>query len=294
VDSRAPEPRQQDDREGDNVALNLGGIIRLTYAVKNDLGVLVNPTTATLTIIQPDGTTAAGTTVTLPPAVTGNLVYDFTTTQAGLHSVHWATTVPSTAEDDLFIAERPASMLVSVDEAVAHLRASGVLTSDSDREQLQWLCSAATDAVERDLGRVFTRRTFTEVYDGGDVAIVLRQSPVISITSVTDSAVGLSAADYTLDPATGILYRGSTSSYWTRFTTGRQSVTVTYVAGYTDPPRVARMVALSIVQSMWQTSQQASHPLLEESADLAIFSAAGSLNSYLQRAYDSLRAPAVA
>lgn len=276
------------------VALNLGGIIRLTYAVKNDLGALVNPTTATLTITQPDGTVAAGTTVTLPPSVTGNLVYDFTTTQAGLHSVHWSTTVPSTAEDDIFVVERPASMLISVDEAVSHLNAAGVLTTDANREQLQWLCIAATDAVERDLGRALTRRTFTDVYNGGEPAIVLRQSPVISITSVTESLVALSALDYTLDAASGILYRGSTSSYWQRWTTGRNSVSVTYVAGYTDPPRAARMVALSIVQSMWQTSQQAPHPFSEEDVDLSVFSAAGSMNSYLQRAYDSLRAPAIA
>ncbi len=276
------------------MAINLGGVIRLTYAVKNDAGVAVNPTTATLTITQPDGTVAAGTAVALPPAVTGNLVYDFTTTQAGLHAVHWATTVPSTAEDDLFVVERPASMLVSVDEAVSHLRASGILTSDADREQLQWLCMAATDTVERDLGRVLTRRTFTEVYNGGDPAIVLRQSPVISVTSVTDSLAALSASDYTLDQSTGILYRGGTSTYWTRFTTGRQSVSVTYVAGYTDPPRVVRMVALNIVQNSWQMSQQAFHPGLDESAAGDVFAALGSLPSTMQRAYDSLRAPAVA
>jgi hypothetical protein len=264
----------------------------LTYAVKNDLGALVNPATATLTIIQPDGTIAAGTTVTLPPATTGNLVYDFTTTQAGLHSVHWATTVPSTAEDDLFVAERPGSMLVSVDEAVSHLRASGILTSDADREQLQWLCGAATDAIERDLGRVLTRRTFAEVYDGGDVAIVLRQSPVISVTSVADSSVSLTASDYTLDSSAGILYRGSTSGYWARFTTGRQSVLVTYVAGYTDPPRVARLAALTLIQSLWQTSQQAFHPGLDETALESFAPAVAGLSQI--PGYDSLRAAGVA
>jgi hypothetical protein len=51
------------------VALNLGGIIRLTYTVKDATGAAVNPSTATLTITQPDGTVAAGTTISLPPAL---------------------------------------------------------------------------------------------------------------------------------------------------------------------------------------------------------------------------------
>ena len=145
------------------MALNLGGTIRLTYNVKNSAGVLVNPTTATLTITQPDGTIASPT-VTLPPSVTGVLVVDFTPTQSGLHSAHWATTLPGTSDDDVFTAEAAGTMLVSVDEAVARLRAAGVITSDADREQLQWLCMVASDAVDRDVNRALTRRTVVETF----------------------------------------------------------------------------------------------------------------------------------
>jgi hypothetical protein len=245
------------------VALNLGGIIRLTYAVRDANAALTNPGTATLTITQPDGTAAAGITITLPPAVTGQLLYDFTPSQAGLHSAHWATTGPTTAEDDVFVAERPASMIVSVDEAVSHLRAAGVITSDADREQLQWLCLVASDAVERDLGRIIARRTVTEVYDGGRWSIMLRSTPVLSITSVTESGTLLGVGDYTINPSTGLLYRGSTlSTQWWAW--GRQNVTVVYVAGFADVPRIVRKVALNGVQRMWEQSQQASHPALDD------------------------------
>jgi hypothetical protein len=276
------------------VALNLGGVIRLTYAVKNDLGVLTNPATAVLAITQPDGTLAAGITVTLPPAVTGQLVYDFTPSQAGLHSVHWSTTVPTTAEDDMFVAERAGSLIVSVDEAIAHLNASGVLTSDPNREQLQWLCIVASDAVERDLGRIIARRTVTEIYDGGRSAILLRSTPVISVTSVTESGTTLGSSDYVINLATGVLYRGSTLVPWS-FWWGRQNITVVYVAGFADPPKIVRKVALNGVQRMYQESQQASHPALEDvSAEGAIFAAAGSLTPLELGAYNSLKAVGIA
>jgi hypothetical protein len=276
-----------------SVALNLGGVIRLTYAVKNDVGVLTNPATATLVITQPDGTIAAGTTVTLPPAVTGQLLYDFAYAQFGKHDVRWSTTVPTTAEDDVFVVERPGSLFVSVDEAVAHLRASGVLTSDADREQLQWLCMVACDAVERDLGRTIARRTVTETYDGGRWKINLRSTPVISITTVTESGTALSAGDYVVNTSTGQLARGSTlSPSW--FASGWQNIVVTYVAGYADPPKIVRKVALNGVQRMWQESQVASHPLLDEAGELAVAVAAGALTPLELGAYNSLRAVGIA
>jgi hypothetical protein len=270
------------------VALNLGGVIRLTYAVKNDLGALVNPGSATLTIIQPDGTTASPT-VDITPDVTGQLIVDFAPAQSGLHSVHWATTNPITSEDDVFVAERAGSMLISVDEAVARLRASGVITSDADREQLQWLCMVASDAVERDLGRLIMRRTVTETYDGVAEQIVLRQHPVISVTTVVESGTTLTGTDWVLNTSRGSLYRGTTTNelWWE---SGRQNVTVTYVAGYADPPRSVREVALGTVQELWQASQQAEHPLLDETTGLAVQSAASALPGPLRGAYRRLRA----
>jgi hypothetical protein len=269
------------------VALNLGGIIRLTYTVKNEFGAATNPSSATLTITQPDGTIAAGTTITLPPSTVGQLVYDFTPTQVGRHDVDWATTVPTTSEDDVFYVEQPGRLLISVDDAVEHLNATGVLTGDVNRERLQNLCLAASDAVERDLDRILARRAVVETYDGGSSVIILRSSPVLSVTSVTVG--GVATTSYTLNTRTGLLY-----SNYGMFTSGYQNVVVSYVAGYPNPPYAARMVALNLVQAMWQQSQTAFHPALDESAELNVSTAVAGLPDPLRRAYDSLRLAGVA
>ena len=255
-------------------------------------GVPVNALTATLTIARPDGTTATPTVPAASP--TGNYAVDYPSTMSGRHVGTWSFTMAGglTTSHVQSFDVAAASQLLTVDEAAAHLRATGTITGAADLDQLQWLCQVATEVVERDLGRVLTRRTVTEIRDGGGPLIALRNTPVLSITTVTDNGTVLDPADYTLDGS--ILYRGSTSSYWTRYTGGQQGVEITYVAGYLDPPKVARQVARSVVQSLWQSSQQASHPLIDEAAEEAVFSAVGSLPSHLQRAYDSLRVYAVA
>src|SRR5215207_2302540 len=202
------------------------------YAVKDANGALTNPATATLVITQPDGVVAPSTTITLPPATTGQLIYDFTPTQVGRHDVDWTTTGPTTSEDDVFYVEQPGRLLISVDDAVAHLRAGGVITSDADREQLQHLCLVASDAVERDLGRTLTRRAVVETYDGGSNVLILRSTPVISITSLTVG--GVATTSYTVD-AYGFL---RPTYGW--FTSGYQNVVVVYAAGYPNPPYVTR------------------------------------------------------
>jgi hypothetical protein len=154
----------------------------------------------------------------------------------------------------------------------------------------------ATEAVELDLDRVMVRRPIIgELHAGGDSSIRLRRTPVISVTSVTEDGVLLGATDWLLhaEPRLGIVYRG-TSNVWGRYSYGRSSVSVNYVAGYVSPPRIARKVALNGVQRMWQTSQQASHPLLDEgTADEAVAAAVGVLTPLEMAAYNTLRGPAI-
>jgi hypothetical protein len=275
------------------VALNLGGVIRLSKDVLDEDDVLTNPSAATLTITQPDGTLAAGIVVDTTPTDVGVLVYDFTPTQAGRHSVHWATTGPTTAEDDMFVAEPPARLLVSVDETVSHLRATGVITSDADREQLQWLCLVVSEAVEDDLGRTIMRRTVTETHSGGSSTIILKKSPVISITSATESGASLAASGYSLDSATGIVTRLSGAGAWW-WASGFQNIGFVYVPGYANPPKSTRMVALTALQNLYQTSQTRFHPALDESAEFAVSSAVAGLPDPLRSAYEKLRAVGVA
>ena len=256
-------------------------------------GTLTNAGTVALTVTQDfDGSVLTPTPVNTS---TGKYKYDYLTSAAlpGRVTFRWVTTTPSTAHtEEIFVNAADPGLFVSMDEARRHLGASGIITSTTDEEQLRWLCSVACEAIERDLGRTISRRTVVETHDGGQHAIMLRQTPVISVTSVVDLGATLTAGDYVLDSTTGILYRGSTS-YAGRFSYGRYSVVVTYVAGYANPPRVVRLAALNLIQSMWQTSQQASHPLLDESsAEAFVGSALPGLSQI--PGYNSLRAPAVA
>ena len=261
-----------------------------------DGGVLVNATTVVLTITAPDLTTTTPT-VTNPPATTGKYFYRQVispTGQTGPYVGTWLFTL-ATGETSTYVETFDVGVsLVTIDEAIAHLRASGVIVRADDLEQLQWLCAVATDAVERDLGRVIVRRTVTETFDGGQSAILLTNTPLISVTTVVESGITLAATDYTANVKAGIVYRGGQQSprcwLW-----GRQNVVVTTVAGYTPAPRIARKVALNGVQRMWQSSQQMPHPYLDDvGAQDAIFSAAGTLTPLELSAYNSLRAPGFA
>ena len=256
-------------------------------------GVLSNAVTAALTITLPDGTTTSPT-VANPPAVTGKYIADYTPTQTGRHQGTWLFTMSGGKTTSYVETFDVGASLVTVDEAVSHLRAAGIVTSAADLEQLQWLCFVATDAVERDLGRTIVRRTISETYDGGSGALILRNTPVISVTSLVEAGVTLGVGDYLLDSSSGILYRG-TSTYAAAFYSGRQLVVVTYVAGYTNPPPVVRKVALNLIQAMWEESQQASHPLIDEgNAESFSPSVAALLTPIELSAYESMRAVGVA
>jgi hypothetical protein len=258
-----------------------------------DGGVLTNAASVALTVTLPDGTTATPT-VTNPS--TGKYAASYQTTLASLTGRYvgqWVFTFAGGATTSYLETFDVGGTLITVDEAIAHLRAAGIIASEADIDQLQWLCVVATDAVERDLGRTIVRRSITETHDGGRGEIVLRQTPVVSVTSINEAGTVLSASDYVVNTSTGILYRGSgISSWW--FAWGRQNIAVTYVAGYTNPPPVVRKVALNTVQGMWQESQQAFHPGLEQFADSAVQTSTGALTQVERSAYNSLRSAGIA
>jgi len=269
-----------------------GDVLPFRSDVYSD-GVLVNASTAVLTVTLPDGSTAT-------PAVTnpstGKYAADYQTTAAspvGRYLGHWAFTFAGGAGSVYDETIDLVASIITVDEALAHLRAAGVITSEPDLEQLEWLCAVATDAVERDLGRNYTRKTVTELHSGGGYGLVLHRSPVLSVTSVSESGVSLSASDYQLDPETPILYRGS-SSYGRCFSGGRLNISVTYVVGSLNPPPIVRKVALNTVQGMWQESQQTPLPSLQSFDEGSVGVSTAALHPVERSAYESLRAVAIA
>lgn len=276
---------------------SLGSILPFSTDVYDkpveDGGVLTNASSAVLTVTLPDGTTATPT-VTNPS--TGKYVGNYQTSDAsptGRYLGHWVLSFAGGAVDTYDETIDVVATIVTVDEALGHLRAAGVIETEPDLDQLEWLCSVASNAVELDLGRTYMRRTVVEVHSGGSDTLILRHSPVLSVTSVSESGTALTGSDYLLDPELPFLYRGSTS-YTRPFSAGRLNVTVTYVAGSLNPPPVVRKVVLNAVQGMWQSSQQASFPLAEDFAPEAVGVATAALTPVEQAAYNSLRAAAIA
>jgi hypothetical protein len=282
--------------------VDLGETYSFRLKVTDSAGVVGAPGSApTVVVTLPDNTTGSA---TVTPATTGLYDVDLLTTIVGRYT--WTATatggVIGTATRKwagTLDVEDPATLLIDTTDALNHLRASGTITTGADLEQLRWLCHVATDAVERDLGYVLVRRTITDTFDGeGRAEIQLRRVPpsvsdsgFLTVTSVTENGVTLTTNDYVLRRSNWSLRRGtSLGYYWRGWYPGTENITVVYTAGCTNPPPIARKVALNGVQRMWQASQQSPHPLLEDvSGDVGAFIAAGSLTPLEYGAYQALR-----
>lgn len=250
-------------------------------------GVLTNATSAVLTVTLPDGTTA---TPTVANPTAGKYTSDYVTTAAspqGRYVGSWLFTFSGGATAAYVETFDVGSGVVTVDEALAHLRAVGIITSEGDLDYLQWLTFVATDAIEADLRRAIMPRTVVETYDGhGSNVLILRSMPVLSVTSIVEN--GTAVTDYSVRNDAGLLYRG-TAPAAAAWSAGWQNITVTYRAGYNNPPSYVRKVALNMIQAAWQGSQQAPHPALSEFNEADVFEAQSTLSELERRAYDSLR-----
>lgn len=257
-------------------------------------GVLTNADTVTLSILKPDGTLVSpAPSVLNPPTITGKYVYDhvtLVTDPPGRWIGTWTLTLSGRTGVYVETFDLGTS-LITLDEAIAHLRAARVIVSGSDLDQLQFLCFVATDAVERDLGRALTRKTITETHSGGDYYIVLEHSPVISVATVVENGVTLTASDYLLDGP--LLLRGNSQSI-TNWAWGVLNIVITLQVGYLDPPLIARKVALNAVQRLWQESQVAAHPMIDELGESMVTTAVGLLTPIELAAYNSLKVVPVA
>lgn len=202
--------------------IDVGDIFQVAVAVRDVAGVLTNPTTATLTITLPDGTTTAPT-VPLPPAVTGTLRVDYATVQAGLHRWRLTTTGPVTAYADAFnVVDASWPALVGLAEVKDHLNIPATDTTD-DEELRGFIASAG--AVVEDIVGVCGQRTIVETNSGGEGYIALSKRPVISITSVVIDGHTVDSGDYTASPS-GLLAHRTTC-----WPAGFHNITTTYVAG---------------------------------------------------------------
>lgn len=235
---------------------DFGDVVPLGTTVKDGSGTLVNAGAMALTITLPDATT-----VTVSPVVpvsTGTYNYDYTPAQAGRHVVRWvATGANAGAYTDAFdVREAAPPFILSLADAKAHLNIS---TTTHDDELRSWV-ETVTAVVEHFVGAC-VRRTVVEDHDYlpayGASVVVLRKTPVISLTSVVailDGGTSYSVADLDLDGATGVVRRKDGGRMYgpLRFTdvVGRAVIP----ANFTAAGRI-------ILQHLWRTQYGASRAL---------------------------------
>ena len=217
----------------------IGSQVPLPYTVRDGNGALVDVATMTINITLPDGT--AATPLTIGAGISrlslGTYQGLYSPLQAGRHPFSGVTTGPTTAllPDVFNVVAATDAPVTSLADARSWL---GIEVPDHDAK-VRYALAKATEVAEEWTGRTFRRTVITsEVHDGGRRTVKLFAAPVLSVTSVSELGAALSSTDgvdWTLDPNTGLLYRGSQYGN-ARWATGVRAVVVSYVAGYTVIP----------------------------------------------------------
>lgn len=133
--------------------------------------------------------------------------------------------------------------IITLADAKTHLNK----VTDADDAELEGYLDTATAVVEHFVGSV-EQRTVTDTYSGnGRADIVLRNGPVISVTSVTEDGAVLDSGAYAVTDS-GILIR--IVGGWRR---GVNNIVVTYEAGRDPVPAHHKLAANIIVAHMWET-----------------------------------------
>lgn len=140
--------------------------------------------------------------------------------------------------------------LLTLDEAKAQLN----LTGDADDDELQTYVDAVTAPIEEFIGPVEPREV-AERHDAesGRRALVLRTTPVLSLTSVEpllDGGVSYAVDGLVLDPDTGEVRRRDRGWF-------RGLLLVTVQAGRDQTPTTVNLAARMLVQHLWRTQRPA-------------------------------------
>jgi hypothetical protein len=135
-----------------------------------------------------------------------------------------------------------ANALIDLDEAKDWLK----LTGTDDDDFLQRAINDWSDTIETRLNRKLFSATFEdERHDGSKRAIILKNTPVTEISSLTIDLCELSSLDYTFDSKSGIIRMWDGKP----FMGGPGSVLVSYTGGFVVVPgdmkvKVNQIVAL--------------------------------------------------
>lgn len=146
--------------------------------------------------------------------------------------------------------------------AIAEAEKDINVPSGSHTAELEQAITAVSRRIDEICGPVVQRTITGERHDGGTRLVFLRETPITSITTVTEYSSGVAtvltaetettAGTYRYEDSIGALYRRSS---WTHATFASQSVVVTYEAGrYADTASVDRrfkQAAGSILRRLW-------------------------------------------
>ncbi len=144
---------------------------------------------------------------------------------------------------------------VSALTTLSALKEALKITTSGDDAYLTNLISRVSAVIKTYTERVLTQTTLTEIHDGlGFSELVLRDGPIISVTSVHesldqifDATTLLDAADYVVDTRLARIWR----SGYVPFQDWIQSVKVVYVAGYAAIPADLEHRAIVIASREW-------------------------------------------
>jgi len=224
---------------------DLGDVATFTFKVTDSTGAAANATTVVATITLPDATTVTPT-VTNP--ATGTYTATYTPTLIGRHGVRFvATGTNATAQTDVFDVRDPYLLpLIGLAETKDHLNIP--MTTTNLDEELRRMIDTATEMVETYCGRYFRRQTVTTTPAGGEFYYLLRP-PVLSITSVVIDGTTLSSSAYRVNSASGVLQLVTTTGIYV------DSMSVTYVAGYANPPEPVRHATILLTAHLYETQR---------------------------------------
>lgn len=206
-----------------------GDTVPLAFRLTDGANGAVNAASGTVTVTLPDGTAGSPQTLTTPERA-GDYRYAYASTAAGRHTVRWVFTDPDRVATDVFnVAERN-DALIGLAEAKKTL---GIPLADTSKDdQLRGLVASLTPVVEHYIGAV-VRREWTERRSGGRPVLPLDHTPVLSITSVTESGAVVPPEGYSC--ANGVLTRlfGGVEFCWRP---GVDNIVINLVAGRLETP----------------------------------------------------------
>ena len=235
------------------MAYDLGDPVPLAISVKDAAGVAANATLVTLTVTAPDGT---ATSATITPTSTGAYSLTYAPSAAGRYMYRWlATGTNASSYTDVFEVNDPAeTFIVSLADVKRYLN----ITSTTSDEELRQFILEATDISESMVNQKLRRKSFTENYTAVEGSVMLIKQPVTAITSLTENDVALvEDVDYFVNYRAGIVYRGDSTMrrFWR---SGVNNITVTYVAGKTEPSPTEQLLVKETVRHLWRTKRGAS------------------------------------